>query len=132
LLRRTLEDQGLFAAERKRRLPRFPRAVGLLTGVDAAARGDVIAAVATRYPAVRLVIAETRVQGPAAPARIVCALAPPADARCRRGARGALVGGARALCVRRRLRRRDPRARRRQFGGSPPVQRRARRPRRRG
>ena len=75
LLRRTLEDEGLFAAERKRRLPRFPRAVGLLTGVDAAARGDVIAAVATRYPAVRLVIAETRVQGPAAPAAIVGALA---------------------------------------------------------
>jgi len=75
LLRRTLEDEGLFAAGRKRRLPRFPRAVGLLTGVDAAARGDVIAAVATRYPAVRLVIAETRVQGPAAPAAIVGALA---------------------------------------------------------
>ena len=40
-----------------------------------------IAAVATRYPAVRLVIAETRVQGPAAPAAIVGALArlAPAD-----------------------------------------------------
>ena len=30
--------RGLFAAERKRPLPRFPRAVGLLTGADAAAR----------------------------------------------------------------------------------------------
>ena len=74
-LRQQLEAEGLFAAERKRRLPRFPRAVGLLTGVDAAARGDVVAAVTTRYPAVRLVVAETRVQGPGAPVPIVRALA---------------------------------------------------------
>jgi len=74
-LRRALAEEGLFAPERKRRLPRFPRAVGLLTGVDAAARGDVVAAIATRYPAVRLVVAETRVQGPAAPGAIVAALA---------------------------------------------------------
>jgi exodeoxyribonuclease VII large subunit len=73
-LRGTLAAEGLFAAERKRRLPRFPRAVGLLTGVDAAARGDVVAAVTTRYPAVRLVVAETRVQGPFAPAAITRAL----------------------------------------------------------
>jgi exodeoxyribonuclease VII large subunit len=73
-LRRALEAEGLFDAARKRPLPRFPRAVGLLTGVDAAARGDVIAAITTRYPAVRLVVAETRVQGPAAPGAIVAAL----------------------------------------------------------
>jgi exodeoxyribonuclease VII large subunit len=73
-LRRALAAEGLFAPERKRRLPRFPRAVGLLTGVDAAARGDVVAAVTTRYPAVRLVVAETRVQGPFAPVAITRAL----------------------------------------------------------
>jgi exodeoxyribonuclease VII large subunit len=74
-LRAALAAEGLFAPERKRRLPRYPRAVGLLTGVDAAARGDVVAAVTTRYPAVRLVVAETRVQGPAAAAAITRALA---------------------------------------------------------
>ncbi len=73
-LRRALAEEGLFAPERKRRLPRFPRAVGLLTGVEAAARGDVVAAITTRFPAVRLVVAETRVQGPSAPAAIVSAL----------------------------------------------------------
>jgi exodeoxyribonuclease VII large subunit len=73
-LRRALEAEGLFAPARKRGLPRYPRAVGLLTGVDAAAKGDVVAAVATRYPAVRLVVAETRVQGPTAPHSIVRAL----------------------------------------------------------
>jgi len=74
-LRRKLAAEGLFAAERKRRLPRFPRAVGLLTGTDAAARGDVIAAITTRYPAVRVVVAETRVQGPYAVGAITSTLA---------------------------------------------------------
>ncbi len=74
-LRRTLAAEGLFAPERKRRLPRFPRAVGLLPGADAAARGDVIAAITTRYPAVRLVVAETRVQGPYAVGAITSTLA---------------------------------------------------------
>jgi exodeoxyribonuclease VII large subunit len=74
-LRLRLAAEGLFASERKRRLPRFPRAVGLLTGADAAARGDVIAAITTRYPAVRLVVAETRVQGPYAVGAITSTLA---------------------------------------------------------
>jgi exodeoxyribonuclease VII large subunit len=74
-LKRKLAAEGLFAAERKRRLPRFPRAVGLLTGADAAARGDVIAAITTRYPAVRLVVAEARVQGPYAVGAITSTLA---------------------------------------------------------
>ena len=73
-LRTALAAEGLFAAERKRPLPRFPRGVGLLTGVDAAARGDVIAAIATRFPAVRLVVAETRVQGTGAASAIVSTL----------------------------------------------------------
>jgi exodeoxyribonuclease VII large subunit len=74
-LERKLAAEGLFAPGRKRRLPRFPRAVGLLTGADAAARGDVIAAITTRYPAVRLVVAETRVQGPYAVGAITSTLA---------------------------------------------------------
>jgi exodeoxyribonuclease VII large subunit len=74
-LRRKLAAEGLFAPERKRRLPRFPRAVGLLTGADAAARGDVIAAITARYPAVRIVVAETRVQGPYAVRAITSTLA---------------------------------------------------------
>ena len=73
-LKRALAAEGLFAAERKRQLPRFPRAVGLLTGVDAAARGDIVTAISTRFPPARLVVAETRVQGPSAPLAIVASL----------------------------------------------------------
>ena len=41
-LKRKLAAEGLFARERKRPLPRVPRAVGILTGADAAARGDLV------------------------------------------------------------------------------------------
>ncbi|HZR93629.1 MAG TPA: exodeoxyribonuclease VII large subunit [Gaiellaceae bacterium] len=65
-LKETLAAEGLFAAERKRRLPRFPRRVGLVTGNDAAAKRDVITAVQARFPPARIVVAETLVQGPRA------------------------------------------------------------------
>jgi exodeoxyribonuclease VII large subunit len=78
-LKRSLAAEGLFAAERKRPLPKFPRAVGLLTGADAAARGDIVAAISARFPPAWVVVAETRVQGESAAARIVESLAALAD-----------------------------------------------------
>jgi exodeoxyribonuclease VII large subunit len=73
-LKRKLAGEGLFASERKRRLPRLPRAVGILTGADAAARGDVVSTIGARFPAARIVVCETRVQGRGAPAAIISAL----------------------------------------------------------
>jgi exodeoxyribonuclease VII large subunit len=73
-LKGRLAAEGLFAEERKRPLPRFPRAVGVLTGADAAARGDVCTAIATRFPPARVVVAETRVQGAGAATAIVASL----------------------------------------------------------
>ena len=73
-LKRKLAGEGLFAAERKRRLPRLPRAVGILTGADAAARGDLVSTIGSRFPAARIVVCETRVQGRGAPAAIISAL----------------------------------------------------------
>jgi exodeoxyribonuclease VII large subunit len=70
-LKRKLTAEGLFAPERKRRLPRLPRAVGILTGADAAARGDLVATLARRFPAAKIVVCETRVQGRGAPATII-------------------------------------------------------------
>jgi exodeoxyribonuclease VII large subunit len=74
-LKRALAAEGLFAPERKRTLPRFPRAVGVLTGVEAAARGDIVTAITTRFPPARIILSETRVQGRGAPKAIVAALA---------------------------------------------------------
>jgi exodeoxyribonuclease VII large subunit len=73
-LKRKLAGEGLFAAERKRALPRLPRAVGILTGADAAARGDLVSTIGSRFPAARVVVCETRVQGRGAPAAIISAL----------------------------------------------------------
>jgi exodeoxyribonuclease VII large subunit len=69
-LKRALAAEGLFAAERKRPLPRLPRRIGLVTGNDAAAKRDVITATTTRFPPARLLVAETYVQGPRAAAAI--------------------------------------------------------------
>jgi exodeoxyribonuclease VII large subunit len=80
-LRRKLAGEGLFAAERKRPLPLLPARIGLVTGTDAAAKGDVIAAIHHRFPPARLLVAETTVQGPRAAAAIVDAL----RAICRSG-----------------------------------------------
>jgi exodeoxyribonuclease VII large subunit len=73
-LKRRLAAEGLFSTDRKRRLPRVPRAVGVLTGADAAARGDVVTAIGRRFPATKIVVCETRVQGRGAPEAIVAAL----------------------------------------------------------
>ena len=73
-LKRQLAAEGLFSPERKRRLPRVPRAVGILTGADAAARGDLVATIGRRFPAAKVVVAETRVQGRGAAAAIVASL----------------------------------------------------------
>ena len=70
-LKQKLADEGLFATEQKRPLPRLPRRIGLVTGNDAAAKRDVTATITARFPAARIVVAETYVQGPlAAPAMI--------------------------------------------------------------
>jgi exodeoxyribonuclease VII large subunit len=73
-LKRQLAAEGLFAHERKRPLPRVPRAVGLLTGADAAARGDLVTTIGRRFPTTKVVVCETRVQGRGAPEAIVSAL----------------------------------------------------------
>ncbi|MEZ5099708.1 MAG: exodeoxyribonuclease VII large subunit [Thermoleophilia bacterium] len=74
-LRRRLAAEGLFASERKRPLPTIPRRIGLVTGNEAAAKRDVLTAIATRFPPARILVLETIVQGPRAPGAIVGALA---------------------------------------------------------
>jgi exodeoxyribonuclease VII large subunit len=79
-LKRKLAAEGLFAAERKRPLPRFPRRIGLVTGNDAAAKRDVITSITARFPPARLLVAETYVQGPRAAPAIIAALRELCDA----------------------------------------------------
>ena len=73
-LKERLAAEGLFAAERKRRLPLMPRRIGLVTGNDAAAKRDVLATIRSRFPGARILLAETYVQGHRAAAEMVGAL----------------------------------------------------------
>lgn len=74
-LKRRLAAEGLFAAERKRPLPRIPRLIGLVTGNDAAAKRDVLSAISTRFPPASVLVAETYVQGARAAAAVEEAMA---------------------------------------------------------
>src|SRR6478672_6055732 len=71
-LKKKLATEGLF--ERQRPLPFVPRRIGLVTGNDAAAKRDVLATITARFPAARLVVAETYVQGPFAATAMIDAL----------------------------------------------------------
>jgi exodeoxyribonuclease VII large subunit len=80
-LRRKLAAEGLFAPERKRRLPVLPRRIGLVTGPEAAAKQDVIAAISQRFPPAQILVAPTAVQGP----RAALAIAEAMRGVCRAG-----------------------------------------------
>ncbi len=73
-LKARLDAAGLFDAARKRPLPAFPLAVGVVTSTGAAALHDVLTAIARRAPQVRVVIYPSLVQGPDAPAQLVAAI----------------------------------------------------------
>jgi exodeoxyribonuclease VII large subunit len=73
-LRRSLAAEGLFAAERKRRLPFLPGQVGLICGRGSAAERDVLENAARRWPAVKFRVEEVAVQGPYAVSEVTEAL----------------------------------------------------------
>ena len=62
-LKQLLESQGLFAAERKRALPTFPKRIGIITSPQAAALRDVLTTLRLRLPSVPVVLYPTPVQG---------------------------------------------------------------------
>ena len=73
--RASLEKDGLFALERKRPLPAFPRAIGVVTSPSGAVWRDIVAVTRRRWPLVELVLIGAKVQGEDAPADLRRALA---------------------------------------------------------
>jgi exodeoxyribonuclease VII large subunit len=69
-----LAAEGLFALERKRSLPRFPRRVGVVTSPTGAAIRDILHIVSRRFPPAAVLIYPTPVQGAAAAAAVVAAI----------------------------------------------------------
>ena len=74
-LKAKLAAEGLFAVERKRELPRFPRRIGVITSPTGAAIRDVLHILARRFPPAGVIIYPTDVQGAVAVPRIIRALA---------------------------------------------------------
>jgi exodeoxyribonuclease VII large subunit len=70
-----LQQEGLFAAERKRPLPSLPRRIGIITSPTGAAVRDILHVLARRFPAAAVLIYPVSVQGAQAAAEIVAALA---------------------------------------------------------
>src|SRR5438094_619936 len=62
-LKARLGAEGLFADARKRPLPRWPRAVGIVTALHGAAIHDMRTVLARRWPAAAVVLRPVRVQG---------------------------------------------------------------------
>jgi exonuclease VII large subunit len=73
-LKQKLNAEGLFAVERKRPLPRFPRRIGIVTSPTGAALRDVIHVIERRNPALEIVLAPCRVQGRGAAEEIAAAI----------------------------------------------------------
>jgi exodeoxyribonuclease VII large subunit len=73
-LKQRLNAAGWFAPERKRRLPRYPRRIGLVTSSTGAAIRDVLHVIERRNPALEIVLAACKVQGQGAAQEIAAAI----------------------------------------------------------
>lgn len=73
-LKAKLEAEGLFAAERKKPLPKFPQRIGVITSPTGAAVHDITTILARRYPLAEVVLCPVLVQGSGAAPQIVEAL----------------------------------------------------------
>jgi len=73
-LKEKLSKEGLFAAERKRALPAYPKRIGIVTSPSGAVIRDILSVLARRAPQVEAVLIPTPVQGQQAAAQIVAAL----------------------------------------------------------
>lgn len=73
-LKKKLEAEGLFAAHRKKPLPRYPKAIGVITSPTGAAVRDIIITLQRRYPNVPVLLYPVLVQGTQAAPSIVKAI----------------------------------------------------------
>ncbi|MDP3057962.1 MAG: exodeoxyribonuclease VII large subunit, partial [bacterium] len=70
-LKEKLEQEGLFAVERKKPIPKFPRVVAVLTSPTGAAIKDILSVISRRWPLTNILVVPVAVQGVSAPASIV-------------------------------------------------------------
>lgn len=73
-LKEKLEKEGLFAAERKKSLPKIPQRIGVITSPTGAAVHDIFTILERRWPLAQVVFCPVQVQGNTAAPQIVNAL----------------------------------------------------------
>ncbi len=73
-LKRKLEAEGLFAPERKRPIPAFPRRIGVVTSPTGAAVRDILSVLRRRSPNLDVIVAPVLVQGDEAAGQIAQAI----------------------------------------------------------
>jgi exodeoxyribonuclease VII large subunit len=73
-LKARLEKEGLFAVDRKKPLPSFPRRLAIVTSLQAAALRDVLTTLRRRAPHIAITLIPTPVQGEGAGAKIAEAI----------------------------------------------------------
>lgn len=74
LLQKKLSEEGLFAPERKRPLPQYPKTIGLVASAQSAAYADFIKIINQRWGGLNIQLIDVQVQGAAAPEQVVGAI----------------------------------------------------------
>jgi exodeoxyribonuclease VII large subunit len=73
-LKKKLQEEGLFALERKKALPKFPTVIGVITSSTGAVIRDIIHVIRNRYPLIKILLFPVKVQGEGAAEEIVEAI----------------------------------------------------------
>lgn len=74
LLKKKLDDEGLFDKKRKRELPKYLARLGVISSTQAAGYADFIKIINARWGGIKMQVAHTQVQGMDAPDQIIRAL----------------------------------------------------------
>lgn len=73
-LKRKLQAEGLFDAERKRPIPAYPMKIGVVTSASGAAFRDIASTLERRWPVATIVLCHAAVQGTSAPDELIAGL----------------------------------------------------------
>ena len=73
-LKAKLEEEGLFSAERKKPLPKYPETVGVITSDTGAVYHDIMNVAGRRFPLAQIRLFPSRVQGEGADEELIAAL----------------------------------------------------------
>ncbi len=72
--KKKLAEQGLFDPDKKKKLPKYPGTIGVVTSSAGAAVHDILRILRKRYPLTQVKLLPVRVQGTAAPEEIAAAI----------------------------------------------------------